>query len=120
MHGVSFRSLADLLGRPSHPVRQHIPEAISLGYTGRSWPLEFTLFGPDGKAVAQDVWIGSNCSPNVLRSLRATAGKTGRSGWSFAVVGYGMARLKQIDLTPARENFTFYFSAAQGKLFEPE
>ena len=99
-----------------------IPEAadsLSLCYTGRAWPLEFSIFDPDGRRTVQDIWIGSNSPSLEPRLLTATVGKNKRDGWSFRVVGYGMACLRQADPSPKQDGFVFYFAAARDKLFSP-
>ena len=99
-----------------------VPEgatAFTMVYKGRAWPLQFDVFSPGEEVAARDRWIGSNDLTSGDRKLRVNVGEGKREGWSFAVVGYGQARLTNFECSPPVEGRPFYFATSREKLFEP-
>jgi hypothetical protein len=90
---------------------------FTMGYRGRSWPLQFAIYDPTAEVVSSDVWIGSNDLAE--RSQRVIVEGKEPTGWSFSVNGYGQACLTGFHASPEPEDHRLYFATSPEKLFPP-
>jgi hypothetical protein len=93
--------------------------SVTMRYKGRSWPLQFDIYAPDGTLAARDTWIGSNDLYGGPRRLRADVKDKPLEGWSIAIAGYGQAQLEDVSFVPDTQA-RFHFAAQKEKLFVPQ